>query len=560
VGLIAAGKARHVFVLYRPYIGLGDDGAVGDGAAWAKVIVEALRAHHAPWPDAITFRNEAAHPTREYCKQYRAFRAILRGEGFAGHVVLGSFSVGTPDWPEWADVLAGMEGELPDALDLHEYFDLTVDGCLHWYTDRFAEAETRVPGLATWRDLPIYIGEFGSDSLHYQDPQGRRGWSDRGKMSATDYAAQLMEYARIALPKVRYVFVFADGTNPQWQTFFTRGVPELEAAMRATWQQEVPMDASEVARHLLSALGIAQPSADQVRMLAAWVRAEKPPDAPLQWNNPLNTTLRTPGSTGSANSVGVQIYATPEAGVDANVQTMLEPPYAGVVHAIRTGDVAHFPSLVGVSPWGTNGHLIADVLGVPYQAAAPVLVAPTPPPPSSGGPVEFGAMPTDLVELDQGPTTYDCWVRCIQAIFLSHGKSFDVDTVFQAGKGHARPEPSGEPATFGEVKHALATLAGLVGLHIEGPIDLDTPADMDQAVRDGWHVIVGVAEQVLQPGQNFGHYMVFERLDGLVATVYDPDRLWDGDASETYDFVQLHSAVVANWDPIVDAVGVKLAA
>jgi hypothetical protein len=57
----------------------------------------------------------------------------------------------------------------------------------------------------------------------------------------------------------------------------------------------------------------------------------------MPWNNPLNTSLPTSGSVGVVNSANVQRYATLGDGVAATVATLLEPRYAAIVSALRSG-------------------------------------------------------------------------------------------------------------------------------------------------------------------------------------------------------------------------------
>jgi hypothetical protein len=55
------------------------------------------------------------------------------------------------------------------------------------------------------------------------------------------------------------------------------------------------------------------------------------------YNNPLNTTLHTSGSVGVFNSVGVQEYSSPTAGIQATVAT-LESGYGAIIAALRAGN------------------------------------------------------------------------------------------------------------------------------------------------------------------------------------------------------------------------------
>jgi len=71
--------------------------------------------------------------------------------------------------------------------------------------------------------------------------------------------------------------------------------------------------------------------------------------------NPLNTTLRTSGSTGSMNSVGVQKYASYDAGLSATVQTLQNGRYSNILAALKQGtSTAAVLGAVNASPWGTT--------------------------------------------------------------------------------------------------------------------------------------------------------------------------------------------------------------
>ena len=216
------------FVYYRPY--LPDDGDCADGASWAHTVWQALQQAGGAAPEAICFRNECSATSRT-AEQYLAFRATLRALGYGGLVVLGSFSMGTPDWPGWAALLAGLDGARPDGIDLHEYWSLSIDGSAPWWALRHQEAIRR--GLLP-KDWPIYIGECGSDDVGTEDAQQRRGWNDNSKLTAEQQLGNLLEYGRRCAPSVYACFVFADGNaDPQWASYHTFDTP-LEAGLRTT--------------------------------------------------------------------------------------------------------------------------------------------------------------------------------------------------------------------------------------------------------------------------------------------------------------------------------------
>jgi hypothetical protein len=94
----------------------------------------------------------------------------------------------------------------------------------------------------------------------------------------------------------------------------------LKGAPAATW-----------ADRILAAIGAPASSAN-VSSLEDWFDHEGGGGA----NNPLNTTLKTTGSAGSINSVGVQSYISPAAGIAATAQT-LSGGYPAIVAALRGG-------------------------------------------------------------------------------------------------------------------------------------------------------------------------------------------------------------------------------
>jgi hypothetical protein len=104
---------------------------------------------------------------------------------------------------------------------------------------------------------------------------------------------------------------------------------------------------------LLGSLGD-QATAENVRAVTAWERAEGG-----HWNNtaahnPLNTTQPAPGSR-SINGVGVQAFPDWNEGLSATVTTLGNGRYPGVLAALRAGHCAPcVAAAVGASPWGTG--------------------------------------------------------------------------------------------------------------------------------------------------------------------------------------------------------------
>lgn len=98
-----------------------------------------------------------------------------------------------------------------------------------------------------------------------------------------------------------------------------------------------------------------------------------------------------------------------------------------------------------------------------------------------------------------------------------------------------------------------------------GPLGVvNDPATFDQAVRDGWYVIAGVKEAALQPGQDYGHYVVARKIDfdkdgTPELEIVDSYKAEDG-GSDRYPLAQFHTAMAENWDPSVDAIAFQIAA
>lgn len=98
--------------------------------------------------------------------------------------------------------------------------------------------------------------------------------------------------------------------------------------------------------------------------LNAWQRAE----GGSALNNPFNTTLQAGATPTPYNSAGVRNYASPQAGINATIQTLTAPQYASgyqpIISALRAGNNAQaVASAVGASPWGTSGSLMSQILG-----------------------------------------------------------------------------------------------------------------------------------------------------------------------------------------------------
>ena len=354
--------------------------------------------------------------------------------------------------------------------------------------------------------------------------------------------------------------IFTLGGTSDWASFeLFPIVPQLAAYVQSQ-AGGLPVTVDDTltlwARDVLIQMGIPVTTAPMA-MLLAWAQAE----GGIGHNNPLNTTLVMTGSTPWNSNGGYPVQAYPDlaTGVAATVGTLQSAYYTSIVADLRTGNTSQFAADVYASPWGTKqGIDVAEALaslGVPVPA--PIPTGPAAPTQQKG----HSGMPASLFQFDQGPGTLDCWVRCIESFFLRYGYTHDVDAIFQAGFGYVRPA-GGQAAPFSVVKQAITTLAAQDGAKLQ-LIDLDQPGQVSAALADPdtanqWTVIAGIAEQDLQPGQQYGHYIVLERKEGDTVTVVDSNQREDGNQTGTYTWEQIVAAMAANWDPTIDGVGAKL--
>jgi hypothetical protein len=97
-----------------------------------------------------------------------------------------------------------------------------------------------------------------------------------------------------------------------------------------------PVDASESAfvNAMLADLGAPANTAN-VNSMTAWI-ARETPWPPVAANNPMNSTLKMPGST-TFNSAGVQNYPDAKTGATANAQTIASGLYPNILKALRAG-------------------------------------------------------------------------------------------------------------------------------------------------------------------------------------------------------------------------------
>ena len=180
------------------------------------------------------------------------------------------------------------------------------------------------------------------------------------------------------------------------------------------------------------------------------------------------------------------------------------------------------------------------------------------------------------IDFKQLSGSLDCWVECIRRFFSRYGLLFDVDTVFQAGKGYAHPA-GGEAADFPTFLRAVMTLARSVGVEVGVPttqwktgnmylqyIEVDdfntlwiTLQDSDKS--DPWTVTIGENNADLNPAEPWQHFgeLLQNPTNGDEISWYDPASTWDGDAAQ-YSKSQFEQAIKDNWDPKIVGYALKI--
>lgn len=106
-------------------------------------------------------------------------------------------------------------------------------------------------------------------------------------------------------------------------------------------------------------LGVGAPlTPSNLSYVNAWQQAE----GGRATNNPFNTTQPL-GNASSYNSVGVRNYPTPQAGIQATIDTLKNGRYGNIIAALRQGnDPMAAANALAASPWGT-GSLVQKILG-----------------------------------------------------------------------------------------------------------------------------------------------------------------------------------------------------
>ncbi len=251
-----AKEREGALVFYRPFDhDSGPDGDTGlGGEKFGQEILDRLKfLPKEKWPEAIGFQNEFNNVSPETARCFIEMYDKLREGGYKGMIVYGSYGPGGPtDHSEWARPHVKEACLKADAIETHEYFDLTVKHLNTWLAHRHVRALKDYPWL---RNKPWFIGEFGSDGVTpSEDPHRRSGWKQRQftgdgdngppKMTADEYIKQIEIYRYgdpengvvAPAPNVLAVFLFQTGAAPpMWQGWETRGT-KLMGYMKSTWK------------------------------------------------------------------------------------------------------------------------------------------------------------------------------------------------------------------------------------------------------------------------------------------------------------------------------------
>ena len=132
------------------------------------------------------------------------------------------------------------------------------------------------------------------------------------------------------------------GVNPVATLLSTAAVPVGGSYTVQTWAPAFLHAASEPV------------TVCDVKFVIAWENAEGGNWQNSAAYNPLNSTLREPGS-GSINSAGVQKYTSWQQGIEADAATLRNGKYTGILSALSAGnDAQQAANAVAGSPWGTG--------------------------------------------------------------------------------------------------------------------------------------------------------------------------------------------------------------
>lgn len=241
-------KATGAKVFYRPWDADSvnhDDGCLPSaqtGSQYADLVWDKIK-NLSQKPDAVSYRNEfnwdaaSGSCQRRTCTEFLNYKNRLRERGYTGKIVFGSFGVGWVDSGIWDEPEVRAATDAADAVETHEYFDLTVDCCSPWLTFRHRDLAINAHpdhlGNKEW-----FIGEFGSDRVcgacpSCDDDLCRQGWRDRDKLNEEQYIEQMTIYRAGCHNNVTAVFVFQQGSTGWWD-FEVLGT-SVATWMKSTW-------------------------------------------------------------------------------------------------------------------------------------------------------------------------------------------------------------------------------------------------------------------------------------------------------------------------------------
>lgn len=112
-------------------------------------------------------------------------------------------------------------------------------------------------------------------------------------------------------------------------------------------------------------------------------------------NNPLNDTQQEPGSVGvvdTGNGIFVQAYVSEAQGIQAVVTTLTNGLYNMILGGLSASEPPEsMAGIIGASPWGTIGAVVAEC--IPESASAVAAYWTPPPPPVTGAPMFIDQVP-----------------------------------------------------------------------------------------------------------------------------------------------------------------------
>lgn len=226
------------------------------------------------------------------------------------------------------------------------------------------------------------------------------------------------------------------------------------------------------------------------------------------------------------------------------------------------------PTAIFIYRWQGHAADGYDVAGVQFD----------PPAPTKG--LSVTITPAPAYAFQQAPGSLDCWVRNFQR-FISRYAPWglpipDLDTAFQFGKGHSRPEPYGEAADFATFRRMVEGYLHQFGISTGAPagaialklqlLEIDDFTTLLNALHDSdaanpWSVVIGENNAVENPNSAFQHYETIRLQDGTngLWLIYDPAASWDGNQAE-YSWDTLTQAIQQNWDSKIVGYAMKLVA